>query len=130
VNKKLVAEAIPALICKMPVLKALDLSRNKITYIPNGFPPTLVALDLSSNLFTQITGIISKLNNLIEIKLANNSIGSMNGLSSATALQHIDLSYNKIQFIEGIEMLSDLTSLNLRNNHIQVLYYTLALYSS
>lgn len=119
-NKKLQADASVALTSKMPFLKALDLSHNRIHFIPRGFPATLAALDLSYNQFALISGM-NHVRSLIEIKLTHNSIESMDGLSAAPTLQHIDLSYNKIHVIEGIEMLLDLKSLILDHNLIKFL---------
>lgn len=43
---------------------------------------------------------------------------SLSGLSAAVALQYLDVSFNHIQHIEGLELLSSLTFLDLRSNRL------------
>ena len=114
-NKKLIDETVVSVLSRYPKLKAVDLSRNRITTIPKGMPTHLVALDLSHNHFSSIAGM-NRVSKLIEVKLTHNKISSMEGLSGAPLLQHIDLSHNRISAIEGTELLKDLRTLNLAHN--------------
>ena len=114
-NKRLLSETVAHTLHRYPNLKAVDLSRNKISVIPKGMPMRLVALDLSHNQFSTIGGM-NRVSNLIEVKLTHNRISSMEGLSAAPKLQHVDLSHNRISAIHGTELLKDLRTLNLAHN--------------
>ena len=116
-NQKLNTEKAEILISQLPDLVALNLAHNHLNNIPRGFPPALVALDLSFNEFKAFPATY-RLRNLIELKLTNNLLDSIVGLSSATSLEYLDVSGNRLTKIRGLEMCSKLKLLHAENNNI------------
>lgn len=57
--------------------------------------------------------------NLVELDLSFNRIGTLRGLGSLVVLEVVNVSYNKIEQIDGLENLPNLKSLNLRQNRIK-----------
>jgi Leucine-rich repeat (LRR) protein len=55
---------------------------------------------------------------LCELRLDNNKITKIEGLSHLVNLTWLDLSYNQIETIEGLDALTKLTDLSLQGNRI------------
>lgn len=99
-------------------VRALDLSYNKIDALPWSLPNCLVALNLSQNCFCQVSIKFKPSFKLIELNLSFNQIERMGDLGILTNLEQLNLSNNKIKAVEGIESLINLKSLLLKNNEI------------
>ena len=116
-NQKLNTEKAEILISQLPDLVALNLAHNHLNNVPRSLPPSLIALDLSFNEFKAFPATY-RLRNLVELKLSNNLLDSIVGLSVATSLEYLDVSNNRITKIRGLEMCSKLKLLHADNNNI------------
>ena len=116
-NQKLNTEKAEILISQLPDLVALNLAHNYLTTVPRGLPPSIIALDLSFNEFKTFPATY-RLRNLVELKLTNNFLDNIVGLSVATSLEYLDVSHNRISKIRGLEMCSKLKLLHADNNNI------------
>ncbi len=104
---------------QMKRLERLDLSHNDIERPPR-LPSSLISLNLSHNpRCQQLSGFaVSNLDNLRELILTNNDLGSTSGLSHLTSLEILDLGNNSIRQLTGLELLSELKVLVLVQNCI------------
>jgi len=98
----------------------LDLSDNKIEFLPRGVSCNLSALNLSKNCFQSFVGF-DQIRNIRLLKLYGNKIERTWGLQACVLLEHLDLSNNKVQVIEGLETLTKLKTLLLNNNLIRTM---------
>ncbi len=114
----------PQLFTKTQLLKTLNLSSNKIEFLPNEISLLikLENLNLSENLLVQLPSSVGQLKNLKQINLSKNNIRSIpKELCQIQLLDHLDLSSNKIDKVEDyIEDLSCI-ELNLNENQIKFL---------
>jgi len=117
-------------------LRKLDLSRNNLTVLPEElfqWLGSITDLKLSENRLGQesnIDQLVSGFAQLENLELAVNQLTAVPDLTSCSALVSIDLSYNKIVTLPGVEDrgsgpigvlsgLDRLENLNLQNNQIQ-----------
>jgi len=107
---------------KWRFLRHLGLPNNNMTIIlAAGLVPlasTLHSLDLSNNLFTEIPEGLSTLQSLRALNLANCMISSLHSLQqhSLPSLTVLNLSSNRLTSLAGIENLSKLQKIDLRDN--------------
>ena len=113
------AADVEGTIVNMPSLKRLDLSHNIIDRPPR-LPPTLISLNLSDNKrLRDLSGLaVSNLRCLRELILRDCELGSTIGLVSLASLEKLDLSNNLISKVGGLEVLTKLSTLLLRDNRI------------
>lgn len=103
-----------------PSLTSLVLADNLLTHFhPNTFSrlPKLKVLDLSINKLTAMPNLGS-LSCLEELMLRQNSIGTIENLSQLSNLRVLNLSFNRITKIEGLQNLKKLEVLELGKNYI------------
>ena len=117
-------------------LRELDLSRNNLTVLPEElfqWLGSITHLKLSENRLGQgsnIDQLVSGFAQLENLELAVNQLTAVPDLTSCSALVSIDLSYNKILTLPGVEDrgsgpigvlsgLDRLENLNLQKNQIQ-----------
>ena len=90
---------------------ALDLADNLVEEMPQCLSrlPLLVALDLSRNRLCSLVsweGKCQLLNNLLELHLDGNCIEELGtALTSATSLEHLSIANNKLKRFSGFETL-------------------------
>lgn len=129
IDLNLAHNAIPQLtsdLKKLPLLKNLDLSFNKITSIPSGIftnRSKLQHLSLSSNKISSIEkGALDNLTSLETLLLNRNRLTTIpkNLFLNLNNLKHLELDKNRIRAIEGLSFkgLEALESLSLRKNLI------------
>ncbi|KAH7947869.1 hypothetical protein HPB52_016419 [Rhipicephalus sanguineus] len=127
--KRLAHNAIPQLtsdLKKLPQLRNLDLSFNKITSIPAGVftnSSNLQRLFLSSNKISSIkNGSLENLTSLQTLQLNRNRLSTIpkNLFLNLKSLKQLELEKNRIRSIEGLSFkgLEALESLSLRKNLI------------
>lgn len=104
-----------------PKLENLNLSNNFISEIPENddsnsvFPETLKVLDLSNNLLDKITNSITNLPNLVNLNVENNKITNLPQLNQS--IKKLKASNNKICSVKEQELKS-LKDIDLSNNEI------------
>lgn len=81
---------------------------------------TLRSLNLSSNLFTEIPESLAAMPRLVSLDLSNCMIESLQNLSSEPlqAIVTLKLKSNRLRSLSGIEKLTRLENLDIRNNKI------------
>lgn len=82
----------------------------------------LTTLDLSCNRITELnTGVFSKMDRLIDLKLAHNHIHKTSGLGFPNSLQFLDVSNNILTMFDGVfTQLPNIRKLYLQNNKIMM----------
>lgn len=109
---------------KWRFLRHLSLADNGITFIsaPSlaSLGGTLQSLDLSSNLFTEIPDSLASLTNLRALNLSNCMIDSLHSLgrNPLPAINTINLRYNRLNSLAGVERLFSLERIDLRDNRL------------
>ncbi len=101
----------------------LDLEKNKLTEIPKGLEKLtkLTWLSLENNQLTSVTGL-ENLTQLVSLELSENQLTSVKGLEKLTQLRGLYLGSNQLTDVlqnvhgDGLEKLSKLTVLNLKDN--------------
>ncbi|KAL6908697.1 hypothetical protein GGI43DRAFT_393406 [Trichoderma evansii] len=122
---------------KCPSLVTLLVGSNQLSNLPvishSSLPSTLTAINLEYNDFTSLSDIASltTLKSLRHLLLKGNNISTITSSSDATdvifppSVQHVDLSYNKVDSWEFIDKLTavfpGMTGLRISHNPI---YYT------
>ncbi len=101
-------------------MDTLAVSRNKITALPDslGGCTALCVLSCSSNSITCLPACLSSLWHLREIEVASNRIVDAPDLSLCTALQRLDLRFNKLTHAPKLPKTSTLFELLLSSNCI------------
>jgi Leucine-rich repeat (LRR) protein len=100
------------LLAKLPVLRALDLSRTEVASVePLKGLTALRSLDLSS---TQIAIVdpLKSLSALRELNLNSTQVANLEPLRSLTALRTLDLSATKVTDLRPLQDLPNLTKVN------------------
>jgi len=110
---------------KWRFLKHLSIADNSLTYLMSAslapLANSLHSLDLSSNLFTEIPDGLPTLTQLRALNLSNCMIESLHSLTRAPfpAITALNLRANRLVSIAGIESISSLERLDLRENKLQ-----------
>lgn len=97
-------DSLPAGICDLPNLQSLDLSEDRMTYLPAEFGKLpLVSLDLSLNKFREFPKVVGNLKNLELLDLSGNELTILPQeiLTNMSALRQLILSTTKTGFIVG-----------------------------
>ncbi|KAG6862227.1 hypothetical protein C0995_002158 [Termitomyces sp. Mi166 len=108
---------------KWAFLKSLSLSDNSLTFFPSGALPYLTSLshmDLSSNLFVSVPPGLGMLYNLVSLNLADNMIDSVLGIYlNLGQVLTLNIAHNRLESICGLERLTALERVDLRDNLIE-----------
>lgn len=116
---------IPPEISNLINLQTLILYGNDIENIPCGFEKLdkLKFLDLSRNKISQIPDFINFLTNLDTINLSCNNIQEIPSISKLEKLINLDLSFNFVGDFTSLcqDNLLNLSSLNLKSNHVNII---------
>ncbi|XP_037370329.1 gamma-enolase isoform X3 [Talpa occidentalis] len=106
---------------ELPYLQIASFAYNHITDTEGISHPHLCTLDLRGNLIRQVTGLDpQKLRSLHTLELRGNQLSSTLGIN-LPKLKNLFLAQNQLKKVEGLENLSNLTTLHLRNNQIDTL---------
>lgn len=104
-------------------LKLLNLSNNKLKYIPDVIfdLKNLEILNLKNNMIYTISDKICNLKKLEILNLENNNLNNLNFFANKMpALVKLNLNYNKIEYInDNIENLESIKKIKLNNNTIK-----------
>ena len=99
-------------------LHHLDISNNYITQFEDlSELKSLVTVDASNNNFNSCKSF-QTLDNVVSLSLRGNKIRKLDGLMH-TYMENLDLSHNRIECLEGLELMKDLRSLDLDHNFIK-----------
>ncbi|CCJ30990.1 unnamed protein product [Pneumocystis jirovecii] len=109
---------------KWRFLKYLSLSNNSLTMlsffamIP--ISQSLISLNISHNMFVEIPYSLSVLSSLKSLNISHNRIESLHSLTlhPLLAIRTIDIRSNRLQSLAGIEKLTSLERLDIRDNLI------------
>lgn len=116
--------SLPNDVCKFKLLKQLNLDTNRIETIPDslGNMKKLEMFNMSNNLITFLPESFAKLSNLKQVYLSNNRIKEFpTQLLGLHSLEVVDLSHNKITEIpKGMSELYA-AELNLSQNEISII---------
>lgn len=103
-------------------LRHLCLAENSLTFVhmaPLHALESLTSLDLSNNLLNAVPPALSLLPNLRSLNVSNNLIDSVLGIPTALpAIEALNLSHNRLESLCGLERLSTLKRIDLRNNEV------------
>ncbi len=109
---------------RLPSLTALDLTGNRCVCIPNlTWCKDIRALNLSHNFVANKT-LFSPLNRprlrmLVELRLSHNKVTSLRGFGAAPNLHYLDVSFNQISNLNGLEDMSQIRTLLMTNNEVK-----------
>ncbi|KAF6120137.1 leucine rich repeat containing 23 [Phyllostomus discolor] len=106
---------------ELPYLQIASFAYNQITDTEGISHPLLGILNLKGNQIQTVTGLDpQKLISLHTLELRGNQLESTMGLN-LPKLKNLFLAQNMLRKVEGLEYLSNLTSLHLRDNQIETL---------
>ncbi|XP_055962848.1 leucine-rich repeat-containing protein 23 [Sorex fumeus] len=106
---------------ELPYLQIVSFAFNQITDTEGISHPRLTSLDLKGNRIQALTSLDSqKLQNLQTLELRGNQLTSTLGIN-LPKLKNLFLAQNQLIKVEGLENLSNLTTLHLRDNMIETL---------
>ncbi|XP_005066071.1 leucine-rich repeat-containing protein 23 [Mesocricetus auratus] len=106
---------------ELPYLQIASFSYNQIMDTEGIFHPRLGSLDLKGNRIHHITGLDpERLVSLHTLDLRGNQLESTQGIN-LPKLKSLFLAQNMLKKVEGLENLSNLTTLHLRDNQIETL---------
>nr|XP_023404833.1 leucine-rich repeat-containing protein 23 isoform X1 [Loxodonta africana] len=106
---------------ELPYLQIASFAYNQITDTEGISHPRLGSLDLKGNRIRMVTGLDpQKLNSLHTLELRGNQLDSTLGIN-LPKLKNLFLAQNMLKKVEGLENLSNLTTLHLRDNQIETL---------
>ncbi len=105
---------------KWAFLKHLSLADNALAFFPSDLIPYLTPLthlDLSSNLLVSVPSGLGSLFNLVSLNLSDNMIDSVLGIYlNLGQVLYLNLAHNRLESICGLERLTALERVDLRNN--------------
>ncbi|XP_054383887.1 leucine-rich repeat-containing protein 23 isoform X1 [Pongo abelii] len=106
---------------ELPYLQIASFAYNQITDTEGISHPRLETLNLKGNSIHTVTGLDpQKLISLHTVELRGNQLESMLGIN-LPKLKNLYLAQNMLKKVEGLEDLSNLTTLHLRDNQIDTL---------
>ncbi|KAG8509068.1 Leucine-rich repeat-containing protein 23, partial [Galemys pyrenaicus] len=106
---------------ELPYLQIASFAFNHITDTEGISHPRLCSLDLKGNRIHLVTGLDpQKLRSLHTLELRGNQLSSTLGIN-LPKLKNLFLAQNLLKKVEGLENLSNLTTLHLRDNQIETL---------
>ncbi|XP_047643617.1 leucine-rich repeat-containing protein 23 isoform X1 [Phacochoerus africanus] len=106
---------------ELPYLQIASFAYNQITDTDGISHPRLASLDLKGNRIHMVTGLDpQKLISLHTLELRGNQLSSTLGIN-LPKLKNLFLAQNLLKKVEGLENLSNLTTLHLRDNQIDTL---------
>ena len=107
-----------------PSLVHVDLSKNKITQIPELNLPLLETLILDNNQILQISGLQNCLN-LRKLSMKGNKLSALEGLENNTLLEELSLYRNEIKSVGPFAFQNNtyLQHLDLGRNHLREVYF-------
>lgn len=106
---------------ELPYLQIASFAYNQIIDTEGISHPRLGSLDLKGNHIHMVTGLDpQKLNSLHTLELRGNQLESTLGIN-LPKLKNLFLAQNMLKKVEGLENLSNLTTLHLRDNQIETL---------
>ncbi|XP_004643581.1 leucine-rich repeat-containing protein 23 [Octodon degus] len=106
---------------ELPYLQIASFAYNQITDTEGICHPRLTSLDLKGNRIQVVNGLDpEKLKSLHTLELRRNQLYTTVGIN-LPKLKKLFLAQNMLKKVEGLENLSDLTTLHLRDNHIETL---------
>ncbi|XP_006170847.1 leucine-rich repeat-containing protein 23 isoform X2 [Tupaia chinensis] len=106
---------------ELPYLQIASFAYNQITDTEGISHPRLGSLDLKGNRIRMVTGLDpQKLNSLHTLELRGNQLESTLGIN-LPKLKNLYLAQNALKKVEGLENLSNLITLHLRDNQIETL---------
>ncbi|XP_075408230.1 leucine-rich repeat-containing protein 23 [Tenrec ecaudatus] len=106
---------------ELPYLQIASFAYNQITDMEGISHPRLGTLDLKGNRIQMVTGLDpQKLSCLHTLELRGNQLNSTLGIN-LPKLKNLYLAQNMLKKVEGLETLSNLTTLHLRDNQIETL---------
>lgn len=106
---------------ELPYLQIASFAYNQIADTEGICHPRLASLDLKGNRIQAVTGLDpEKLKSLHTLELRGNQLYTTAGIN-LPKLKKLFLAQNVLKNMEGLENLSDLTTLHLRDNHIESL---------
>ncbi|XP_078392276.1 leucine-rich repeat-containing protein 23-like, partial [Cetorhinus maximus] len=106
---------------EMPFLQVLSLAKNRVKDMEGIDHPLLEKLNLSGNYISEMSGLDPyKLTQLHTLELRGNLLETTAGLNLPN-LRHLYLAGNNIRRLEGLEALTGLQTLHLRDNHLETL---------
>ncbi|KAG6849453.1 hypothetical protein H0H93_008296 [Arthromyces matolae] len=108
---------------KWGLLKSLSLTDNSLAFFPSSVLPYLTSLthlDLSSNLLVSVPSNLGALYNLVFLNLSDNMIDSVLGIYlNLGQVLTLNVAHNRLESICGLERLTGLERIDLRNNLIE-----------
>nr|XP_019609911.1 PREDICTED: leucine-rich repeat-containing protein 23 isoform X2 [Rhinolophus sinicus] len=106
---------------ELPYLQIASFAYNQITDTEGISHPRLGSLNLKGNQIRMVTGLDpQKLISLHTLELRGNKLESTLGIN-LPKLKNLFLAQNMLKKVEGLENLRNLTTLHLRDNHIETL---------
>ncbi|XP_058414894.1 leucine-rich repeat-containing protein 23 [Diceros bicornis minor] len=106
---------------ELPYLQIASFAYNQITDTEGISHPRLSSLDLKGNRIHMVTGLDpQKLISLHTLELRGNQLDSTLGIN-LPKLKNLFLAQNMLKKVEGLENLTNLTTLHLRDNQIETL---------
>ncbi|XP_004708290.1 leucine-rich repeat-containing protein 23 [Echinops telfairi] len=106
---------------ELPYLQIASFANNQITDTEGISHPRLGTLDLKGNRIQMVTGLDpQKLTCLHTLELRGNQLNNTLGIN-LPKLKNLYLAQNMLKKVEGLETLSNLTTLHLRDNQIETL---------
>ncbi|XP_060021485.1 leucine-rich repeat-containing protein 23 [Lagenorhynchus albirostris] len=110
-----------ARLSELPYLQIASFAYNQITDTEGISHPRLASLDLKGNHIHMVTGLDpQKLMSLHTLELRGNQLNRTLGIN-LPKLKNLFLAQNLLKKVEGLESLSNLTTLHLRDNQIETL---------
>lgn len=112
---------IPESISNLINLTILNLQCNQLEKLPLSFRKlkNLQLLDISSNMFTTYPEVMNNCTNLLQVDLSYNKIRALpESMNQLNKLAKMNLSNNRIESISDLSGMTNLRTLNIKNNRI------------
>ncbi|KAK7790592.1 hypothetical protein R5R35_005954 [Gryllus longicercus] len=121
------------LLSKQTKLEILDLSKNKIDYIPvnwSDLPASIKILNLSSNFLTSVQFMFSSDVKLKVIDISKNKLRVIGNLLESGRADSVNVSFNNIIEVCGVNYGRNINNLNLSHNMVEITEQSVASLSS